>query len=513
VAIGTGAALAISALGGVFALGVHVGQTGGLGSLDVAGSRRSPDSPEFSGSSGPAKGDATIAADTTAATAADSSGAGEAPAPDSPDLVLPANAQAPETDDKPVRLSAGSASTQAPDPLNPATLPLARRSLDDFKHLDEKSFLEMHGMSEDKTYKRSLLRLKQHLIGTRKEKYDAVKWCEKHYAGKKGIGGAPTTENLGCSYWRVLQMAKTDGSRNKSTARKKREKGGMTAAMARVKRTRVRSEADWRVFRGAPYYASMTTLDFKSLLDAKRVVDVAMKSAGDCSTANARAAIVRNLEEYLPDKQAFDLMVRVTETLYTCLPPSSEAFEIVHVRMGLLHLERSNFNDAATHLELALQSESPSEEHRSLFWRGFVESLTKVDGGVIKPHENPYWDKLITQSPLTLHALVADELQGRIPYERIAKRPAARVAMYADGEWDRYNLALFTTGLLIARQEKVALERWSRYLTDNVKPVDFETGLFLALAHLHAGNTRSGILTVFSVVRDFGSDKLTPKVL
>lgn len=436
--------------------------------------------------------------------------------PEAEDLVLPANAQAPEMDEKPVRLSAQGGSVRAFDPQDPGSLPLGRRSLSDYKHLDERSFLDMHGLEDNKRYAQSVLRLKQHLIGTQREKANAVKACEKLLGSAATLASAPTVEDLGCAYWKVLQLAKKE-SKSGNVKKSSRKKGGMSAALARVKRNRVRSAADWKAFEGASYYAALSALDFRSFLEAKRTADFALKGplSGEpqCKSANARAALVRNLEDYLPQKEAFELMTKVTDTLVTCLPPSEEAFEIVHMRMGLLHLERSRFNEAATHLELALQTEDPSEEHRALFWRGFVESLQSVKNGQIQKHENSYWDKLIAEFPLTLHALVADEILGRDPYDRISSRPSPFVSNYAGHKWDRYNTAMFVTGLLIARQEKVAMERWSRYLTDNVKPVDFESGLFLAMAHLHAGNTRSGILTVFSVLRDFGGDKLTPKVL
>lgn len=429
------------------------------------------------------------------------------------DLVLPANAQAPEMDDAPVRLAAEGGAASSFNPKDPSTVPLQRRGLDGFKHLDETTFLGAHGISPtSKRYKASLLQLKGHLIGTQREKFNAVKDCEKRYAGRQAdLTEPPDENNLGCSYWRVLQLAKRDG---KDEIRKPRKRDkGLPAAAASLKRTRVRSEADWKKLSGASYYGALTVLDFRSQLEGARTAEIALKSQNDCSLANARAALVRDLEEFLPDKEAFETMTKVTSSLHACLLPSDEAFEIIHVRMGLLHLERARFNEAATHLELALQTESPSEEYRSLFWRGFVESLQHVDGGRISAHENPYWEKLVKQFPLTLHALVADEILGRMPYDRIASRPSPMVSTYAGKQWDRYNLAMFVTGLLIGRQEKVALERWSRYLTDNVKPTDFETGLFQAQAHLHSGNTRSGILTVFSVLRDFGADRLNPKVL
>ncbi len=510
-ALGVGAALLGAA--GIFSLGYFTGARSGVQTSPIATHPTSAGAPE---QVVPASVPEAAAGPEGGAVSAAKMELNPASLRKEEDLVLPANAQAPEMDEKPVRLSAEGGTAKPFDVQDPSSLALGRRSLDDYKHLDEKSFLDMHGLEDGKRYRQSVLLLKQHLIGTQKEKFNAVKACERLSAQSNILERAPTVDDLGCAYWRVLQLAKKEG-KGAEVKKASRKKGGMSAALARVKRTRVRNASDWKAFEGAPYYASLSALDFRSLLEARRTVDIALKGplAGDpqCRSANGRAALVRNLEDFLPQKEAFELMTKVTATLFTCLPPSEEAFEIVHMRMGLLNLERSRFNEAATHLELALQTEDPTEEHRGLFWRGFVESLQYVKNGNVTKHENSYWDKLIAEFPLTLHALVADEILGREPYDRISKRPTPLVSHYAGRKWDRYNTSMFITGLLIARQEKGAMERWSRYLTDNVKAVDFESGLFLALAHLHAGNTRSGILTVFTVLRDFGGDKLTPKVL
>jgi hypothetical protein len=146
-----------------------------------------------------------------------------------------------------------------------------------------------------------------------------------------------------------------------------------------------------------------------------------------------------------------------------------------------------------------------------LFWRGYIETLKNNSSDIAQ--SNKYWDKLVAKFPLALHTLVADELSGVKSFDRIKSKKPATVSIYSGNTWNAYNLSMFVSGLLVARQEKGALERWSRHLTESVKPVDFESGLYLAMVHLSSGNTRGGILNVFAILRDFGNEKLTPEVL
>ena len=425
-------------------------------------------------------------------------------------LVLPATAQSPEWDAKPSALSLPFSHDF--NGLVPSTYPVQNRSLKDFSHLDEKSFLAAHKIEVDKDYRSSVLMLKQHLVGTLREKQAVVRKCESIFKSESKNFEAPSGSNLGCSYWRILDQNKSKTTEKRVGSKKKKSTGNVRA-VAKYKRVLPKTEKEWNQFDGIAYYDALEILQIRSLKEAVRMSELASQADSTCKTSHAKAALVRNMEEYLPDATAFAAMEKVTQSLFSCLKPAEDEFEIIHVRMGLLYLERARFNEAATHLELALIAESPSEEYRSLFWRGFVESLRSLNKGNIEPERNKYWDKLAAKFPLTLHTLVADELLGIHSFQRIRNRPVPAVSMYAGEAWDSYNLAMFISGLLISRQEKGPLERWSRYLTDKVKPADFETGLFLAMTHLNSGNTRSGILNVFGILRDFGNDKLTPEVL
>lgn len=131
----------------------------------------------------------------------------------------------------------------------------------------------------------------------------------------------------------------------------------------------------------------------------------------------------------------------------------------------------------------------------------------------MQPHDNPYWKALVDRFPLTLHALVADDLMGENSYARIESRPSPQVAQYVGQTWDRYNVSSFVISLFLARKETVAAERFSRYVAERLEPDSFETGLFWGLAHLASGNTRNSIRTSFNAVRDHGGGKLNNEVL
>ena len=448
------------------------------------------------------------------------------------DLVLPANAQAPEMDAVPAKLNLPENFQKGIVREDPSTYFWASWPLNGFKHIDEASLVRGFGIEPSKTFKTEVLLLKQSLVGTQTEKRNSVKTCEKRY-GFQGISEfssgkaknfilqpsqlavlteAPSEKNIGCIYWRILQLSKIE---EKSSEGKKPLPGKRSSSpsLAKFQKRLPRSTDEWSKFKNVGYYQALDVLEFKSLKQAQDLLNIALANLQNCEYTNAGAAIVRNLEDYLPDTVAFDLMVRSSDAINKCLAPSDEAYEIVHLRMGLLHLERSQLNQAATHLELALLSESPRDEYRSLFWRGFLEALKGTKDGKLGAQDNVYWTKLQQNFPLTLQALVADEMLGRSPYQRLEKRAAPTVSLFTGKIWDRYNLAQFTSLLLIARSEKVSLEKWSRYLSDKMVAADFSTGLYMALTHLHAGNTRSGIKTVFGIIRDFGNEKLDVNVL
>jgi hypothetical protein len=80
-----------------------------------------------------------------------------------------------------------------------------------------------------------------------------------------------------------------------------------------------------------------------------------------------------------------------------CLRPNDDSFEEIHMRMGLLFLERSRLEEAGTSLGFALQDREGRDAYRVLFWRGLLEALRTPrlpdrNGGHVAL--NSYWQKL-----------------------------------------------------------------------------------------------------------------------
>ena len=432
------------------------------------------------------------------------------PAPGTAPGTVPGTVPGYVEDSSNVQLMAKKSSSSLVELARPGELSFARNDLKNFSFAPEKKYLEDHGLPQSKLYQKQFHLLKMHLVGTPNEKYRAVKECDARYKNPNLVE-PPTESNLGCTYWRILKLSKIE--KKDQFVVKKQKKRKLSPALAALKRKKIKTLADWNKLKGAPYQNAVSVVKMDKWPDAERLLKFAAVEPDNCETTSARTAMIRNLEDLLPNNDAWKAMNTVYGTLGKCLSPDNEAFEVVHLRMALLHLERGELNPAGTKLELSLKAHSAKEESRVLFWRGYLLALEHLDMGKIQKHDNPYWTILVEKYPLTLHALVVDETLGQHSFARVAGRPSPLVTQYVGNTWDKFNLSTFVYGLLIARKEKVAMERWGRYVTDNVNPVDFESALFVGKAHLEAGQTRSAIKTVFDGLRDFGASKLNPEVL
>ncbi len=182
----------------------------------------------------------------------------------------------------------------------------------------------------------------------------------------------------------------------------------------------------------------------------------------------------------------------------------------MHLRMGLLYLERGEFQKAANALFLASKTPRPVDETRIYFWLGYLDALKSYGGnGSFSEHENLWWDRLNAVQPMSLHAVIARHLQGHEPAVLVTGRYAPTVAIYSGENWSIRNLWSFLFVLSVGLGDPVMERRLVDLMNTGLRASDFESSLFFSLAQRHAGEKEASFRTVQSGLRQFGVDKMS----
>jgi soluble lytic murein transglycosylase len=432
--------------------------------------------------------------------------------PNTNDVSFPAKALGRRKKKQPVKASPGDPAlnwtplgvgiTETPI-ATPAQCPLASVPLDKFKHPNLKDFLETHGLdSSNRTLEnQAWQRLRQSLVGKPSQKQAAFQYCERVTPNHSWIL-PPQLSTLDCLFYRIQKMQGYRVTRVEPPLKSK--KRGF----------KVNGLAAFKKLAGAGYQESMNRIHFNSI-KAGETFTKWQTTVGldDCRFINPRIAILREWENFLPASGAYDSMRQIYVNLGNCFSQTHEMFELIHQRMGFLALERRRFPDAVRSLDAALRSTEKTEEHRSLFWRGYLEALRGMEAGKIKQYDNAYWTHLLEKHPLSLHAVVVDSFQHKNSYERLASRPAPLVVRYKGDTWDRANLVQFLFSYLVAKSDTAALESFAKYTFENYEPNDFGSSLYMAHVYAEQNLTRQSIKTLHTALKTHGIDSLDRHVL
>lgn len=421
------------------------------------------------------------------------------------------------------------------------SVPELKGSFKDFILPAADRFWEIHGLKQTPELKRAVRRLSEHLIGTSREKSAAYRFCDSRRSVlKRDASGGLTPDGVSCLYYRwqhlLRESRKNEGSAAVTAAASKKHKKGKATVAKRKSKSNgtvsLSSRKDLASFQDASYASALKRIEFRSEAAALRGAQMAQESANDCSLTAMRAAVLRDLENYLPAPSVWNSMNQLYQTTTPCLHPAHEAFEIVNLRMALLHLERKELNKAAALLDVALQSKSPEDEYIALFWRGYLDYLQKPLPG-LQPNSSPtvlpadstnamaslttgniFWDKLLEKYPLTLHALVVDSIRGVDSYERYEKRTAPSVSVYSGTDWGLNNVSHLMAAIFMVNGSKREMERFARLLDEsNVAMPSLESAMFRLKFLEASGNQRAIIRAVWSSLKIYGTGILCPDLL
>jgi hypothetical protein len=418
--------------------------------------------------------------------------------------------------------------TASPDP----TLPVIKGTLKDFTMPQEARFWELHGLKYDATLRKAIERLSQHLVGNSKERSSVFRFCEARSKAARPATAEQelSAERISCLYYEWQSKARAfKMERSKNTAKKAVSKIKTAKKSKKVKKSAadgLTSLHDLKKLKGLGYREILKRIDFRDESAALRSARIAAQESSDCSLTAGRAAVLRDMENHLPSDAVWKAMNELYRALAPCLAPDHEAFEVVNMRLALMHLDRRELNRAASLLEVALQGKTLEEEHSILFWRGYLDhlqastnaettsQLAQFLGLQQEDARNLYWDKLVEKYPLTLHSLVVDRINGVDTYDRYASRPSPNVSVYAGESWTFENVSSLIFATFMIRNSQPEMKKLA-YLFDvtGVEPQSFENAMFHLKMYQAAGQQRAAIKVIWQALKKHGSDHLSLELL
>ncbi len=137
---------------------------------------------------------------------------------------------------------------------------------------------------------------------------------------------------------------------------------------------------------------------------------------------NLSAAALRKLESLLPSEEVRKGMEKLYMHVEKCLNPQDYAYEIVHLRHGLLRMSWGMEKLARESFVKAAEAKKNFDRRRVLFWAGLLSAGS--------PDREVYWKELTEQYPLTFHALEVWRYRNEDPYKLFSQKPYLKPTRY-----------------------------------------------------------------------------------
>ncbi len=338
--------------------------------------------------------------------------------------------------------------------------------------------------------------LKSSIVGTKKERKKADTLCEKKPFSL-------TAQDFGCAYVALKNLINDEqGLPQKKT--KKKDKVSRPPKAADL-----REQADWESLEAYGYRALIPIFKVENIEEAKILVAYAQKSK--CKTPATSAALISQMESLLPDSEAWTLIDATYAAIADCTPFDSIYHESLHQRMGFLNILRQKNSLAEEALNRALLAATPSEEYRTLFWRGFLESDHDSIPSTIK--WNKFWDRLTKDYPLTQHAVLTHGIFGEHPIAtQLAKQPP-KLSPHSGPEWDTINLTNFIYLNFVTQKDRRTAKEFASKIEGKITPKELGPAMFLSASHRMSGNYRESMRVIYSAARATGADALNPEIV
>ncbi|WP_158996755.1 lytic transglycosylase domain-containing protein [Pigmentibacter ruber] len=241
-------------------------------------------------------------------------------------------------------------------------------------------------------------------------------------------------------------------------------------------------------YRGMSFSEAFSLMEPANLTQAQKLTASALDYLQDCSYAGANSALLLRLEAFLPNKSVYNDIERIYTKIQKCLIPNMDPTEKIHLRIGLLRLISGHPNLAKEALEKTLLEKDPIESSRSLFWLGAIYQKSKST-----PKENPYWQRLIKENPISLPAIFASQQLGIDPINNLVPDEEITLQARDSSGWSDDNLEAFIFDLFKARNDISAATEWAGYVGRTSSVSNPNMLLYWALAQNSVRNYRYSI--------------------
>ncbi len=344
-------------------------------------------------------------------------------------------------------------------------------------------------------FKNEQYKLKASILGTKKERSKVEKQCSKEPFSL-------SEEHFGCAFVALkAQMEQpTVGASKKSKKAKK---------IHPPKASDIREQDDWEKLESYGYRALLPVLKVEGTEEAKVFIAFAQKSK--CKTPAVTSALISQMEGLLPNLEAWPLIDSTYAIVADCIPRESDYYETLHQRMGYLNILQKRNDEAKLALNRSLQSKNPKEEYRTLFWRGYVDNDLEIIPSVLT--WNKYWERLVTEYPLTQHAVLAHGIFAEHPIASKLVQEPPRMSPHAGNTWDAANLANFIYLNFLTQKDIKTAKEFASKIEGKVTPAGLGPAMFLAAAHRSGGNHRESMRVIYSAARLAGASSLQPEII
>ncbi len=265
---------------------------------------------------------------------------------------------------------------------------------------------------------------------------------------------------------------------------------------------------NWKNFRNLSVGQALANIDINSITDQERYMKQALALGNDCSLKNANAALFFKMENNLPDPRAYDSIVKIYHHMDSCLLPNEDPTEKVHLRMGLLYLIYGKTDLAYQVLKKTQLEKEPKENSRNLFWLGVIHRKKHP-----KSDDNPYWDQLKQENPLSLGSLVAYEQTGKDPMSMLVSDESISLQNRGEGGWIKENIESFVFDYFVARRDKNTANNWANYVTKKISTNNPNLLLYWAVSQNKLKNYFSSIQMIARYSRQIKKYKVSAGLL
>ena len=249
-----------------------------------------------------------------------------------------------------------------------------------------------------------------------------------------------------------------------------------------------KQKQDLQNYKGMSFSEAFSQMVPPTLSQAQLLANSALDYASDCSYSGVSSALILRLESFLPNKFVYPAIEKIYTKMQKCLLPDADPSEKIHLRVGLLRLISGYPILAKDALEKTLLEKDPGESSRSLFWLGAIYQKSKPNS-----KENPYWQRLLKENSISLHAILASQQLGVDPINNLVPDEDISIQARDSNGWSDDNLEAFIFDLFRARNDMPAATEWSNYVGRTSSVTNPNMILYWALGHNAVRNYRYSI--------------------